>query len=225
MRHAFGASLPVHVELDPRRRRQAPRKSSTSPTRTMAVDIPMNRPRSSSLSPWERAGVRAPKAERSNGPNRLPHPLCPCREAQRAGCAWAAQHVHASCSDWPQLFERRCAAAKRVLRPHPAREHRRSPEAKRRVTDSGAHFFCLLFLCEQEKKVRRRAQFPASQPQSSPPNIRIHSYPRPPDKQTSPPSPKNLTHPIFLFTSRIYPKELCSWDLPAHRLQSPQSPA
>ena len=71
----------------------------TSSTRTVAVDVPINSPRSSSLSPWERAGVRAPQAERSNGPNRLPHPLCPCREAQRAGCAGTPKDVHAWCSD------------------------------------------------------------------------------------------------------------------------------
>ncbi len=71
MRHACCAS-PIHARLGPRWRSKAPRESSTSSTRTMVVDIPMNRPRSSSLSPWERAGVRAPPGRAKQWPESFP---------------------------------------------------------------------------------------------------------------------------------------------------------
>ena len=77
---------------------------------------------------------RHSKAERSKGPNA---PLWLCRGAQgKAGSG-------------PQLSERN--EVQRVLRTPAFPEHRRLPAAKRRDTDSGVAFFCLLFLARQEK--------------------------------------------------------------------------
>jgi len=55
-----------------------------------------------------RAGNTRPSAAMA----RIDRPLCPCREAQRVGCAWAPKDAQASCSDWPQLSERSAFGAK-----------------------------------------------------------------------------------------------------------------
>ncbi len=96
-------------------------------------------------------GLVFPRAERSDGPCGClvfgcPNPLWPCREAQ-----WRADQGS-------RLFER----AARVQRDPVRREHRRLPEAKRRVTDSRVAFSLVTFSWRRKRKLlRRRAHTPA----------------------------------------------------------------
>ncbi len=105
------------------------------------------------------------------------------------GVARAPQDARASCSDSPRLFER---SAQRAVSSaaHPASAVTQvCPVAQRRGRRLGGAFFCLLFLCVQEKEVRRRAHLPASRCLQSQQNIEqqpTHPTPESPSPQPSP---------------------------------------
>ncbi len=102
----------LHAALQP-----PPRQNRAAGAASRGIELPYGPSRCSALGPRREAHARSgPSAAMAR---MVSPPLWTCREAQRAGCAWTPKDVHASCSDSLQLFERRCAAAKRVLQRTP----------------------------------------------------------------------------------------------------------
>ena len=124
------------------------------------------------------------RAERSDGPCGFSTPLRLRLRRGACGVARAPQDARASSTDSPRLSER---SAQRAVSSaaHPARAVTQvCPVATRRGRRLGGAFFCLLFLCAQEKEVRRRAHIPASESQQKPLHI---------EQQRTNPTPQPLT--------------------------------
>ena len=121
-------------------------------------------------------------AERSDGPLETPWG-CAC------GAALAGWRVHRRMHALRALTRRGClnGARQRAVSSaaHPASAVTQvCPVATRRGRRLGGAFFCLLFLCAQEKEVRRRAHIPASESQQKPLHI---------EQQRTNPTPQPLT--------------------------------
>ena len=146
-------------------------------TRHPASAVPQAQPQGvliraiAALGPASKTG-----AERSDGPCGVSTPLWPCREAQRLGRAWAAQHAHASCSDLLRLFERGERSERSEFRSTaPDASIAGCPQRSAGTRPVGSPFFCLLFFGDAKK--RRCAAGRTSRPAGvcSPDCTSIHS--------------------------------------------------
>ena len=145
----------LHAALQP-----PPRQNRAAGAASRGVEQPHG-PSLRSAPKHASASRRGSKAERSDGPIRLP-PLWTCREAQRVGCAWTPKDVHASCSDSLQLFERSAAKRAASSAAHPAREHRRLPHRNAMGSRPVGRASLGTFLPRSKKVPRPPGRVPAS---------------------------------------------------------------
>ena len=119
-------------------------------------------------------------------------PLWPCREAQRLGRAWAAQHAHASCTDLLRLSERRERSEQSEFRSTaPGASIAGCPVAKRRGHGQwGRLSFAFFSLATQRKEGAPPGAYPG-QPKLAAPATKQTSTTKPTPKAPHPsPLPK-----------------------------------